>query len=34
MPQNLHGRSFLKLLDFTPTEIRHLLQLAAGLKAA
>ena len=24
MPQNLHGRSFLKLLDFTPTELRHL----------
>ena len=34
MPQNLHGRSFLKLLDFTPDEIRHLLQLAASLKAA
>jgi ornithine carbamoyltransferase len=34
MPQNLHGRSFLKLLDFTPGEIRHLLQLAASLKAA
>ena len=34
MPQNLHGRSFLKLLDFTPDEIRHLLQLAASLKVA
>jgi ornithine carbamoyltransferase len=34
MPQNLHGRSFVKLLDFTPDEIRHLLQLAASLKMA
>ncbi len=34
MPLNLHGRSFLKLLDFTPDEIRHLLRLAAELKAA
>lgn len=34
MPQNLRGRSFLKLLDFSPDEIRHLLQLAATLKAA
>ncbi|MEM5471747.1 ornithine carbamoyltransferase [Hoeflea sp. AS60] len=34
MPQNLHGRSFLKLLDFSPDEIRHLLQLAATLKMA
>ena len=34
MPQNLHGRSFLKLLDFTPSEIRHLLQLASSLKMA
>ena len=34
MPQNLHGRSFIKLLDFTPEEIRHLLQLAASLKMA
>ena len=34
MPINLHGRSFLKLLDFTPNEIRNLLQLAATLKAA
>ncbi len=34
MPGNLHGRSFLKLLDFTPAEIRYLLRLAASLKAA
>ena len=34
MPQNLHGRSFLKLLDFIPDEIRHLLQLAKALKMA
>ncbi len=34
MPLNLHGRSFLKLLDFTPDEIRFLLRLAASLKAA
>ncbi len=34
MPINLQGRSFLKLLDFTPEEIRFLLRLAANLKAA
>lgn len=34
MPVNLHGRSFLKLLDFTPDEIRFLLRLSASLKAA
>lgn len=34
MPINLHGRSFLTLLDFTPAEIRFLLVLAAELKAA
>ncbi len=34
MPQNLHGRSFLKLLDFNPAEIRGLLTLARDLKAA
>ncbi|MDT8326775.1 MAG: ornithine carbamoyltransferase [Roseovarius sp.] len=34
MPQNLRGRSFLKLLDFSPDEMRHLLQLAASLKMA
>jgi len=30
---NLKGRSFLKLLDFTPEEISYLLDLAAELKA-
>ncbi len=30
---NLKGRSFLKLLDFTPEEIGYLLDLAAELKA-
>ena len=34
MPINLNGRSFLTLLDFTPSEIRYLLVLAAQLKAA
>ena len=34
MPQNLHGRSFLKLLDFSPDELRFLLRLAASLKEA
>ncbi|MFO7483326.1 ornithine carbamoyltransferase [Oceanibaculum nanhaiense] len=34
MPRNLHGRSFLKLLDFTPDELRFLLRLAASLKEA
>ena len=34
MPVNLRGRSFLKLLDFTPDEIRFLLRLAASLKQA
>lgn len=34
MPQNLQGRSFLKLLDFTPDEVRFLLRLAASLKEA
>ncbi|OUO34899.1 ornithine carbamoyltransferase [Olsenella sp. An290] len=29
----LSGRSFLKLLDFTPEEIRHLIDLSAELKA-
>lgn len=29
---NLTGRSFLKLLDFTPAEIGFLLDLAADLK--
>ena len=34
MSNDLHGRSFLKLLDFTPDEIRGLLDLSAALKAA
>ncbi len=34
MTVDLHGRSFLTLLDFTPGEIRYLLALAADLKAA
>ncbi len=34
MPRNLHGRSFLKLLDFSPEELRGLLSLAANLKQA
>jgi ornithine carbamoyltransferase len=34
MSLNLHGRSFLKELDFTPDELRFLLKLAADLKAA
>jgi ornithine carbamoyltransferase len=33
MPYNLHGRHLLTLLDFSPPEIRHLLDLSAGLKA-
>ena len=31
---DLRGRSFLKLADFTPDEIRYLLDLSAELKAA
>ncbi|NIM94180.1 MAG: ornithine carbamoyltransferase [Anaerolineales bacterium] len=34
MPFNLRNRSFVKLLDFTPEEIRFLLKLSADLKAA
>ena len=34
MPLNLHARNFLKELDFTPDELRHLIALAAQLKAA
>lgn len=30
---NLKGKSFLKLLDFTPEEIGGLIELAADLKA-
>ncbi len=33
MPVNLKGRSFLTLKDFTPEEIRYLLDLAHDLKA-
>ena len=33
MAVNLSGRNFLKLLDFTPEEIRYLLDLSADLKA-
>ncbi|MBQ1507809.1 MAG: ornithine carbamoyltransferase [Erysipelotrichaceae bacterium] len=32
MGNNISGRSFLKLLDFTPEEIRYLLDLAKGFK--
>jgi ornithine carbamoyltransferase len=34
MSVNLRNRSFLKLLDFTPEEIRYLLELSKELKAA
>ena len=30
---NLAGRNFLKLLDYTPDEIRYLIDLSAELKA-
>ena len=33
MAVNLKGRHFLTLMDFTPTEIRYLLDLAHDLKA-
>ena len=33
MTINLKGRSFLSLMDFTPQEIRYLLDLARDLKA-
>lgn len=33
MAENLKGRSLLTLLDFTPAEVRHLLDLARDLKA-
>ena len=32
MAANLKGRSFLTLMDFTPAEIRYLLDLAHELK--
>ena len=34
MPINLHGRNVLVLDDFSGADIRHLLRLAADLKAA
>jgi ornithine carbamoyltransferase len=34
MAFNLHGRSYVKELDFTPEELRFLLKLAGDLKAA
>src|SRR5690242_20354046 len=34
MSFNLHGRSFLKEVDFTPAELRYLLRLAEALKLA
>ncbi len=34
MAYNLHNRSFVKELDFTPEELRFLLKLSADLKAA
>ena len=34
MALNLKNRSFLKLLDFTPDEIKYLLKLSAELKVA
>lgn len=34
MPFNLRGRSFLKLLDYSPKEIEFLLELSANLKKA
>lgn len=34
MPVNLKNRSFLKLLEFTPEEIKFLLKLSADLKSA
>ena len=32
MPVNVRGRSFLTLLDYTPAEIRYLLDLAKEFK--
>ena len=34
MAFNLRNRNFLKLLDYTPEEIKYLLNLAADLKKA
>ncbi|HWR61850.1 MAG TPA: ornithine carbamoyltransferase, partial [Clostridia bacterium] len=33
MAVNLKGRSFLTLMDFTPSEIRYMLDLSHDLKA-
>ena len=33
MAVNLKGKSFLTLMDFTPTEFRYLLDLSHDLKA-
>ena len=33
MGMNVRGRSFLKLLDYTPQEIRYLLDLSKEFKA-
>ena len=33
MAVNLKGRSFLSIMDFTPQEVRYLLDLAHDLKA-
>ena len=32
MPINIRGRNFLKLLDYSPAEIRYLLDLAKNFK--
>ena len=32
MPVNLRGRHYLKLLDYTPAEIRYLLELSKDFK--
>ena len=34
MPVNLRGRHYLKLLDYTPAEIRYLLELSKDLRTA
>ena len=34
MPVNIRGRSFLKLLDYTPAEIRYLLDLSKEIGRA
>ena len=32
MPVNIRGRHFLKLIDYTPAEIRYLLDLSRDFK--